>query len=214
MKHIFIHGIGQTSQSWAHTIEYLGLDQEALCPQLFSSLPDSKKDYRAIYGAFSRYCDHQDGPLALYGIALGGTLAINYTIDQPDKVKSLVVIGSQFKMPKTAMTVQTLVYRALPEEVFLKIGLPRQEAIELMKSMKGLDFTSRLAEIECPTLAVCGQKDTANLGAAEKISKRVANGKLVVIDDSRHDVHMEAPQELAQAIRAHLAEIDRQKGEL
>ena len=59
-----------------------------------------KASYHNLYSSFTEYCNNYDAPINLCGISLGGILALNYTLDFPDKVKSLVLIGTPHKIPK------------------------------------------------------------------------------------------------------------------
>ncbi len=47
----------------------------------------------------------------LCGISLGGILALNYVLDFPDKVKSLVLIGISHKVPKVMFSIQNIIFR-------------------------------------------------------------------------------------------------------
>lgn len=56
--------------------------------------------YGELYTAFSEECDKENDEIVLCGLSLGAVLALNYAIDHPDKVKALVLIAAQYKMPK------------------------------------------------------------------------------------------------------------------
>ena len=56
--------------------------------------------YKELYSAFSSECDKVNDEIVLCGLSLGAVLALNYAIDHPDKVKSLVLIAAQYKMPQ------------------------------------------------------------------------------------------------------------------
>ena len=45
-------------------------------------------------------CDKENEEIVLCGLSLGAVLTLNYAIDHPDKVKALVLIAAQYKMPK------------------------------------------------------------------------------------------------------------------
>lgn len=45
-------------------------------------------------------CDKFDEPIDWCGLSLGGVLALNYAIERPDKVKSLVLIATPYMIPK------------------------------------------------------------------------------------------------------------------
>ena len=37
--------------------------------------------------------------ICLCGLSLGGVLALNYAIEHPEKIKGMVLIATQYKMP-------------------------------------------------------------------------------------------------------------------
>ena len=53
----------------------------------------------------------------------------------------------------------------------------------------------RLHEIKCPTLVVSSDEDYTPLSAKEEYTALIPNAKLVVIEDARHAVSVEKPEE-------------------
>ena len=100
MKQIYIHGLGQTSNSWNKVIEQLEDVEYSICPDLAELVQGQEITYQNLYAAFSTMCDAIEGDISLCGLSLGGVLALNYAIEHSEKVKSLVLIAIQYKMPK------------------------------------------------------------------------------------------------------------------
>ncbi|MGO4928740.1 alpha/beta fold hydrolase [Fundicoccus sp. Sow4_F4] len=50
----------------------------------------------------------------MFGISLGGTLALNYAVDFPEAVDSLTLINTQFKMPKVLLSLQNIFFKFIP----------------------------------------------------------------------------------------------------
>lgn len=99
MSYIFVHGLGQNSSNWKETIDSLDIATNIECPDLFD-LYKGELNYNNLYRTFSKYCNKYTEPLDICGLSLGGTLALNYAIDNPNKVHSLVLIGTQCIIPK------------------------------------------------------------------------------------------------------------------
>lgn len=116
-------------------------------------------------------------PLCLCGISLGAILALQYTLNNPQKVKALMLIAPQYKMPRLLLDIQNIVFRILPQVAFGSVGFPKRDVIALTTSMKKIDFTSLLNEVTCPAFVVCGQKDRANQKAARILTKTIPNAK-------------------------------------
>ena len=105
MHNIFLHGLGQTPTSWTQVLSFLEKEQID-CPNLFSFIKGRAATYENMYQAFRRYCNCFAEPFGLYGISLGAVLALNYAVEFPQKVASLVLIAPQFKMPKMLLSVE------------------------------------------------------------------------------------------------------------
>ena len=98
MKSVFLHGLGQSASSWDKTLENMGGDLRAVCPEL-SGFMENETSYSALYRGFSEYCEKLGEKINLCGLSLGGVLALNYAAEHPENVNSLVLIGVQYKMP-------------------------------------------------------------------------------------------------------------------
>lgn len=199
LKYIFVHGLGQTEKSWDSMVLKLAKNQ-VLCPNLQSLLYSEEITYEKLYDCFKEYCNGLSEPLNLCGLSLGGILALNYAIDFPAKVNSLVLIGIQYKMPKLLLKIQNLVFRFMPKSLFVGMGFSKSDFINLTNSMTTLDFTSSLAEISCKSLIACGSEDKANKKAAIELSKKLKCSKLVLIENSKHEVNIDNPDGLLEEI--------------
>lgn len=200
MKYIFIHGSGHKSTSWSETISYMEKRGEILCPNLSSILNGKEAGYHNLYSLFTEYCNKNDGQINLCGISLGGILALNYTLDFPDKVKSLVLIGTPHKIPKVMFSIQNIIFRFLPKSLFENMAFNKKDTFILGKSMKELDFSNSLNRIKCPTLVICGKKDSANIKSAYYFYKNIQNSKLKIIENTGHIVNEENPKILAKIL--------------
>ena len=162
-KIILIHGSGHKAASWKETVSYLDCREDVLCPELSSLLMGKEASYPNLYASFADYCAQIRGPVHLCGLSLGGILAMNYAIDFPEQVKTLVLIGAPHKVPKVTFGLQTMVFRFLPKSVFETMAFDKKNTFALGSSMKNLDFSGRVQKIRCPTLILCGEKDRANI---------------------------------------------------
>lgn len=118
MQSIFVHGLGQLSSSWLPVLSHLPANIPADCPDLTSLLACQEITYPGLYQAFSDYCDQQNSPLYLCGLSLGAVLSLNYTVEHPQKVKSLILIAPQYKMPRLLLSFQNVIFRLLPKRFF------------------------------------------------------------------------------------------------
>lgn len=201
MKQIYVHGLGQTSESWEKTISRLKNKEYILCPNLADFVQTGEVSYRRLYLAFSEVCNQFRKPLDLCGLSLGGVLALNYAIDYPDRVHSLVLIAPQYKMPKNLLRFQNMIFHCMPKSAFQSTGFKKADFIELCRSMMELDFSESINKITCPVLVVYGEKDSANKKAAIELNSILRNGTLKEVSHCGHEVNLDAPEELSALLR-------------
>ncbi|NRG44290.1 alpha/beta hydrolase [Bacillus sp. CRN 9] len=200
MRYIFINGLGQNSTSWEKTISYIEGIGDISNPDLFELLQEQDTTYNNLYSAFCEHLEEYSEPVVLVGLSLGAILALNYTIEHPQRVQSIVLIGAQYKMPKLLLKVQNIIFRFMPESPFRKIGSSKNDFILLTKSMMELDFSNDLKKVRCNTLVLCGEKDKANKRAAKKLAEQIPKSKIGIVMDAGHEINMEAPEKLASIL--------------
>lgn len=200
MKLIFLHGMGQSASSWDKTISLLPDGEDALCPELSEFFTEGDCRYGKIYSAFCDYCNNFSEPLSLCGLSLGAVLALNYAVDFPQRVGSLILIAPQYDMPKFLLKVQNMLFRFMPEKQFSDIGFTKKDFITLTNSMTDMDFTNSLDKVSCPALVLCGEKDSANKKAAVKLAQMLPNAKFGIVENAGHEVNVDNPQGLAEII--------------
>lgn len=206
MKKILVHGSGHKAKSWNDTVSYMGNAEDILCPNLSSILNGEEANYTNLYSAFTKYCNEINGKFHLCGISLGGILALNYALDFPDKVKSLVLIGTPHKIPRVMFCIQNMIFSFLPKSIFENMAFSKKDTFILGNSMKKLDFCNRVQNIRCPTLIICGEKDSANIKSAYYFHKNIKNAKLKIIGNIGHVVNEESPKTLAETLNKHYNE--------
>ena len=201
-KTILIHGSGHRADSWRETISYLDHQEDILCPELSVILNGREASFPNLRAAFAQYCAQAGGPVHLCGLSLGGILALDYALEHPENVKTLVLIGTPHKVPKFAFALQNVVFRFLPKSAFASMAFDKGDTFALGSSMKDLDFSGRLGELRRPTLILCGEKDGANLKSARFLAGHIPGAELRVIENTGHVVNEENPKALAERLNA------------
>ena len=100
MKFLYLHGLGQKPDSWDRVIKETTVSDRSASLSLAEMLEGKAATYGELYAAFSGECDKEHDEIVLCGLSLGAVLALNYAIDHPNKVKALVLIAAQYKMPE------------------------------------------------------------------------------------------------------------------
>ena len=157
-KIILVHGSGHRAASWEKTVSCLGGREDILCPELSAILGGKEASYPNLCASFADYCAQVGEPFHLCGLSLGGILALHYTLEHPEQVRTLVLIGTPHKVPGVSFALQNAVFRFLPKSVFTSMAFDKRNTFALGSSMKNLDFSARAGGIRCPALILCGGK--------------------------------------------------------
>lgn len=197
---ILIHGSGHKAASWDKVISYMNNDKDILCPNLSTILNGKEASYDNLYSSFVEYCNKIDGKIDLCGLSLGGILALNYAIDYPNKIDKLILIGTPHKVPKVMFSIQNVIFKFLPKKLFETMAFNKKDTFVLGNTMKKLDFSNRVQNVKCPTLVICGEKDSANIKSAYYLSENIKNAELKIVANTGHVVNEENPKELASII--------------
>ena len=197
MKYLYLHGLGQKPDSWNKVIKETKVSESSISLSLAGMLEGKDVTYSELYSAFSEECDKENEAIVLCGLSLGAVLALNYAIDHPDKVKALVLIAVQYKMPKKLLKFQNMLFRLMPNSMFRQIGFKKADVISLCGTMAELDFRDSLHNVSCPVLIVCGERDNANKKASKELCHYLNNSYFHELMKTGHEANIEAPEELA-----------------
>ena len=196
MKYLYLHGLGQTSASWNNVIKETEVADDSISLSLNDMLADKCATYDELYSALIREFDKYDD-IVLCGLSLGAVLALNYALDFPGKIKSLVLIAPQYKMPKLLLKLQNLMFKFMPASSFDSIGFKKEDFISLCASMAKLDFGHSLDNISCPVLVACGEKDNVNKKASKELVNHLKDGNYLELLNTGHQANIESYKELA-----------------
>ena len=197
MNTVLIHGLGQGASAWDRTIAALP-DKNVVAPDLSGFIGGGS--WQELYSGFAAYLNTAEAPLCLCGLSLGAVLALNYAAENPGRIRSMLLIAPQFRMPKAALRFQSLLFRVMPERSFAETGLSRKQFIDLTLDMAKLDFTPVLGGISCPVITACGERDKTNSAAARRLAELLPAGEFTEIPNSGHEANIDAPEFTAQLI--------------
>ncbi len=202
MINILIHGLGQDDKSWEEIKNRLERNNVKLgIPNLYKLMKNYQSNYENLYKVFEDYCNSlKENELNLCGLSLGGVLAIDYAIKYPQKVKSLILIGVPYKIPKTIFKIQNLTFRFMPKRIFEDRGYPKKDFISLINSLSNLDIPNKVKNIRCKTLILCGENDKVNLKSVKQLNENIKQSKQKIIRNSKHEVNIENSAELSNEI--------------
>lgn len=201
MKYLYLHGLGQTAESWNKVTRATEMADISVCLDLAEMVKGKAATYSSLYSTLSEMCNAEKEDIILCGLSLGGVLALNYAIDYPQKVKALVLIAAQYKMPTRLLKLQNALFRFMPQSMFQQTGFGKPDFISLCNTMVELDFSDSINQVSCPVLIVCGEKDKANKKASIELADILKHSQFKEISETGHEVNLESPEKLASILR-------------
>lgn len=201
MKYLYLHGLGQNADSWNKVTGATEVLDNSVCLDLAEMVKGKAATYSTLYSAFSEMCNEENEDIILCGLSLGGVLALNYAIDYPQKVKALVLIAAQYKMPVRLLKLQNALFRFMPQPMFRQTGFGKLDFISLCSTMAELNFSDSLNQVSCPVLVVCGEKDNTNKKASIELADMLKHSQFKEISKTGHEVNLESPEKLASLLR-------------
>jgi pimeloyl-ACP methyl ester carboxylesterase len=233
---LFLHGAGSNGHTWHRQLAHLEAHHSGVAVDLpghgrsgnTEGLPDLDAHVRftaTLADALARR------PFVLVGRALGGAVAIAYTLAQPQRVRGLVLVATpaRFELPQASIDIWHDVSRGRATQPFstalfspeADMAVMRECFMEQVKTdprvrytdmlaCQGLDFTARLGELKVPTLVITGRDD--HFAPPEKVADlqgRVAGSRMVVIEDAGHMLTSEQPDAFNRALEEFVGALPR-----
>lgn len=167
----------------------------------------------------------------LVGHSMGGQVALLATLAQPERVRSLTVIGggpcraiTSEREKKAWLRAADGFERADPSDLCasLEAAAPTHDASlkaenlyarargdELARVVRGgflhvEDNDEACSRLRRPTLVIAGAEDHAWLAASSQLAERVPGSRLRLVEAAGHLVHLECPVECARWISEHV----------
>ena len=134
------------------------------------------------------------------GLSLGAMTATQLALDFPERIASLVLSGSQVRPHPALMAIQRKIVRMLPESTAHGMAMTKAQWLGALQVVAGADFRGRLANIEAPTLVLCGGRDVANIPAAREIAATVPNAELRIVPRAGHPWNQQFPELFSRTI--------------
>jgi pimeloyl-ACP methyl ester carboxylesterase len=207
---VFTHGFGRTGETWARVADALAGDHHVVtwdmrghgrseAPAGLYTREDALADLGAVVeGAMAAA---GGGPALLVGHSLGAYFSLAYTLGRPETVRGLVLLstGPGFRNPdsmaKYNRGVATMAAAAGLADNVAHVGLHHDSMV-----------IDRLSEITAPTVMICGSEDRPiYVTGVRYLAERLPDARLVEIPGAAHEPHVDRPDEVLAALRAHEA---------
>ena len=201
MKLIFLHGLGQSAESWKEVQELLA-DYPSEALELF---PSGVSNYQEAKERIYQHLSKETEPFVLIGLSLGAVLALELSSSDIPTLQALVLSGCPLKLAgNIPFYFQTLVFKLLPKRIFEKQGADKSLLVGVSEELKTLDLREIARHCSYPSLLICGSKDKPNLSSMKTIQELMPNSQFQIIPDGPHVLNKEKPKEFAEQIKPFL----------
>ncbi len=201
MKLIFLHGLGQSAESWKEVRDLL-TDYPSEAIELFSSEVNS---YQKVKERVYQHLAQETEPFVLIGLSLGAALALELSSYDLPNLRALVLSGCPLKLAGNILFyVQLLIFKLLPKRVFEKQGADKALMVRVSEELKTLDLREIARNCPYPSLLICGSQDKPNLSSMKTIQELMPNSQFQIIPDGPHVLNKEKPKEFAEQIKPFL----------
>ena len=201
MKLIFLHGLGQSADSWKEVQELL-VDYPSEALELF---PSGVATYQEAKERIYQYLSKETEPFVLIGLSLGAALALELSSYDLPNLRALILSGCPLKLSGNILFyLQLLIFKLLPKRVFEKQGADKSLLVGVSEELKTLDLTPIAGNCSYPTLLICGSKDKPNLSSMKELHLLLKDSQFQIIPDGPHVLNKAKPKEFVENIRSFL----------
>lgn len=201
MKLIFLHGLGQSAESWKEVQELLA-DYPSEAIELF---PSGVATYQEAKERIYQRLTVETEPFVLIGLSLGATLALELSSYEIPNLQAMVLSGCPLKLAgNIPFYIQLLIFKLLPKRIFEKQGPDKALMVGVSEELKTLDLREIAKNCPYPTLLICGSQDKPNLSSMKAIQELMPNSQFQIIPDGPHVLNRAKPKEFVEQIRSFL----------
>lgn len=232
---VFIHGLSDNLMYWDFLANYLKNDFQVIRFDLRghgdSQLGDEEITIDTYVEDINRLLEElKISDANLIGFSLGGAIAQQFTITYPNKVNSLVLMSTFYKLDQHSFNILTQfkeklsegfgeffdyilplilcpdVIEANKEELMILKQMALQNAnvdayIKAVNASLNFNIENEISEIDVPTLILTGKYDDVFLPESQKdLKNQIENSELIVMDNVKHNILVDENNEKVMKI--------------
>jgi pimeloyl-ACP methyl ester carboxylesterase len=229
---VLIHGAGGTHLNWPPELRRMEWAQ-VYGVDLPGHGRSSGNPEETIGGYARRVTKWMDalnlGAVVLVGHSMGGAISLTISMEIPDRVKGLVLVGSGAKLrvhpqilalteneesyPQAAGLVTTWAFSTNADSDLKELALSRMAEVPArvvhadFLACDKFDMMDRLGEIRVPTLVLCGGEDQMTpVKYSRYLVDHIPDAKLELVEGAGHMLMLEKPEALAKLLRDFIKE--------
>ena len=201
MKLIFLHGLGQSADSWKEVQDFLA-DYPSEAIELF---PSGVGTYQEAKERIYQYLSKETEPFVLVGLSLGAALALELSNYDLPNLQALVLSGCPLKLEgNIPFYIQSLIFKLLPKRIFEKQGADKALMVGVSEELKTLDLREIARNCPYPSLLICSSQDKPNLKSMKGLQQLMPDSQFQIIPDGSHVLNRAKPKEFAEITRSFL----------
>ena len=201
MKLIFLHGLGQSAESWKEVQDLLA-DYPSEALDLF---PSGVGTYQEAKERIYQYLAKETEPFVLIGLSLGAALALELSSYDIPNLQVLVLSGCPLKLAgNIPFYIQLLIFKLLPKRIFEKQGADKALMVGVSEELKTLDLREIARNCPYPTMLICGSQDKPNLKSMKGLQQLMPDSQFQIIPHGPHILNRAKPEEFAEITRSFL----------
>jgi len=231
---VFLHGLGSNSTDWQQQIDHFSQKYRVIAidcrghgrsdkPEGKYTIPLFCSDVLQLLSILKIEAFH------LVGFSMGGMMAFQIAVDNPQMIKSLTIINSAPAVPYNTLAMKIMVWSRLALIKFMGLEklskviskklfpldnqnnlrsqfsasmqmLTKSSYARSLISFLGWDVSDKLPLLTMPVLVVAAEHDYTPVEVKKEYCKKISNAKLVVISNSYHATPMDQPDTLNEHI--------------
>ena len=201
MKLVFLHGLGQSADSWKE-VQYLLADYPSEALDLF---PSGVGTYQEAKERIYQHLSKETEPFVLVGLSLGATLALELSSSEIPNLQGLVLSGCPLKLAgNIPFYIQLLIFKLLPKSIYEKQGADKALMVGVSEELKTLDLREIARNCPYPTMLICGSQDKPNLKSMKGLQQLMPEAQFQIIPNGPHILNRAKPEEFAEITRSFL----------
>ena len=201
MKLIFLHGLGQSADSWKEVQDFLA-DYPSEALELF---PFGVASYQEAKERIYQRLTVETEPFVLIGLSLGAALALELSSYEIPNLQALVLSGCPLKLAgNIPFYIQLLIFQLLPKRIFEKQGADKALMVGVSEELKTLDLREIARNCPYPSLLICGSQDKPNLSSMKGLHELMPDSQFEIISDGPHVLNRAKAKEFAELTRSFL----------
>jgi len=228
---LMVHGLAADSREWTAWVPKLAREYRVLRPDLLgfgrSAVPPEEFEWSlsSYAGNLKELLDQlRVERVHLAGTRIGGSVAMRFAADYPERVDRLVIVGGPAKLGEGQADPQAWVRQIKEEGVLawaratmdkrlgdvnpamrewwirLMGGTPRHVLLGMLDHVAAMDLTGILPRIKAPTLMITSDGSAlASLGTVKRWAALIPNAELLVLAGNSYNVTVSRAEECAAA---------------